>query len=308
VSEQSNKDMRIKSPNTSNWPDGWFVFQDGRVDGPLSASEAFSLKFESADGKSKLVSRKGFSQWYPIKDLAEIYRITDAVSENFSTEQSRMEKTVEEASKTIVAFSNVGTKVQAGNISAKMQGKSEISSPVPSFVEANAVSPSTKESIFTAKRDEKAIETSDKKTPKNSAHATILQEFALVKEPLRLGKIRNPWLISFLAIPCTFGLSWGAWISSSFREVEFHRLETNKSKFIFGVLALIPIVHIFVAYALAKKVKMMEQENKYSNTSPILAAVFAIVPPFSVAYLQDAINQHWITHVKYSLLQKQKKS
>jgi hypothetical protein len=65
------------SIEAQGWPGGWYVYENGRVDGPYSAEAAFNLSGETMDGRPRLVSRKGFTQWYALKDLSEIFRMTE---------------------------------------------------------------------------------------------------------------------------------------------------------------------------------------------------------------------------------------
>ena len=73
----------------SMWPGDWYVYENGRVDGPLSAVRAFSLSHEAEDGKPRLISRKGFSQWYPLGDLSEIFRLTDDMGRKVAMERQK---------------------------------------------------------------------------------------------------------------------------------------------------------------------------------------------------------------------------
>jgi hypothetical protein len=70
----ADNQQSIEAPG---WPGGWYVYENGRVDGPYSAEDAFNLSGETVDGKPRLVSRKGFTQWYALKDLSEIFRMTE---------------------------------------------------------------------------------------------------------------------------------------------------------------------------------------------------------------------------------------
>lgn len=63
----------VLNANKSSWEHGWYVFENGQVVGPLNVQDALG-KTSANDGNSaRMVSRKGFTQWYPVQDFAEIY-------------------------------------------------------------------------------------------------------------------------------------------------------------------------------------------------------------------------------------------
>ena len=76
---RSKEDLGSSAPGagSSGWPGGWYVYEKGRVDGPYTAEQAFALSTEASDGKPRLISRKGFTQWYALRDLSEIFRLTE---------------------------------------------------------------------------------------------------------------------------------------------------------------------------------------------------------------------------------------
>jgi hypothetical protein len=43
----------------------------------------------------------------------------------------------------------------------------------------------------------------------------------------------------------------------------------------------------------------MEEENRYVNTNPWLAALLGLFPPLATVYLQSAANRHWFLHVRH---------
>lgn len=63
------------------------------------------------------------------------------------------------------------------------------------------------------------------------------------------------------------------------------------------ISALIPVWHMVEAYRLAKIITFMEIQNGYKRTSPMLAALLSIIPPFAMMYLQSSMNAHWTLHV-----------
>ncbi|MCX6124434.1 MAG: hypothetical protein NTV34_06750 [Proteobacteria bacterium] len=57
------------------WTGGWYLFEDGKVQGPLGAEDVFTRRHETKNGNQRMVSRKGFSQWYPLQDFAELHQL-----------------------------------------------------------------------------------------------------------------------------------------------------------------------------------------------------------------------------------------
>jgi hypothetical protein len=126
-----------------------------------------------------------------------------------------------------------------------------------------------------------------------------MQEYFFIRGRLRLGNIRSPWATAFFGLPMSLGLLWPFWMSSLLKEVFYHSANrTNFSKSLV-VMGFIPGLHFYSVYRTAQLVREMEMQNKYKSVSPILAATFAIFPPFALAYLQDAANRHWLLHARH---------
>lgn len=89
--------MESHNPNNGrsfaniDWPDGWFVFEHGIVNGPFSTQEVFSRKTNEADASSYMVSRKGFGRWYALPDLASIYHQADRIGVSTGTSAKDLE-------------------------------------------------------------------------------------------------------------------------------------------------------------------------------------------------------------------------
>ena len=329
MSELEKNITESKIPGESNWPGDWYVFQDGRVDGPYNARDAFSFNSESTDGKSRLVSRKGFSQWYALKDLAEIFNITDKLDREHNTLQEQVNSAIDQQMDEIQSLKKTSSETSTQSFVSKPIVVEKNVAPIvvnakvkiPAFVEptqalekiennADSVISETAVVGGAAAVEEQIGQSEFEKIPeqtevKRNVKSAIMHEYFLLKSDIRLGKFRNPWLLGFLTVPLTLGANWIAWYASASREIEFHRSGNNKSNYFAALLAIVPVLHIFMIYKLASSVRRIEEENKYKNTSPLLAAMFAIVPPFAAAYLQDCLNEHWLIHVKYSLKKKQ---
>ena len=402
---QSNSDFSNVKDNGSNspWPGGWYVFEDGRVQGPYAAEAAFTMPEKSLAGSPKLVSRKGFAQWYPLKELSELYKIADKLGHRTSSEVDRLEAEVTENLanlEVLRALAQTGAdpsvisrtprvvgkaldphSVQAAQsiqsaprmpayepIKTVVQPTQEIqnesftlSHPIPDFFqnESDAVRPrseptgptrrsaSRKERKALARRmaaqqsaereqeiaSKANLDTNDMPSKMNSAtdsaqpslaatqtfrepisrpqssgqkltaKQALLQEYLMLRGRLRLGEMRSPLMSAFILTPISLFLYWGVWYRDLTRELVWHtRNNVDKNSVPSTWLAWVPIIHIFMAYNLANLVREAEVQNGYKAISPLFAALFAVIPPLSMAYIQDSANQHWRLHVKHSII------
>ncbi len=74
----------------SQWSGDWFVFNNGVVQGPLSAIQAFSMETTDVQGKPILISKKGFTQWYQLLELAEIFKVTEDLGRRVNSEKAAL--------------------------------------------------------------------------------------------------------------------------------------------------------------------------------------------------------------------------
>ena len=381
----SNSDFMSSGSNANSpWPGGWYVFEDGRIQGPFSADTAFSMPEKSPAGSPKLVSRKGFSQWYPLRDLSELYRIADKLGQRTSTEVDRLESEVTEnlanlevlralaqtgADPSVIAHPPrvVGKSINAGQVRVAP------SAPVPAAFVAPLITPPVAEAPFAPEARSYEAPTESKSSPVPPAarramsrkerkalarrmaqhHApqpdasqskpqegasrqvaqmpsptggvtinspqkkqrvkhrgltakqALLQEYLLLRGRLRLGEIRSPLISAFFLAPLTLCLYWGVWYRDLARELVWHtRHSADQKEMPATWLAWIPIVHVIMAYKLAMLVREAERQNGYKAISPLLAGLFAVIPPLAMAYIQDGANQHWRLHVKHSIIER----
>lgn len=54
------------------WQEGWYIFQDGKIQGPMGLMEALSRPYFGQDQQAALISRRGYNQWYDLKLLAPL--------------------------------------------------------------------------------------------------------------------------------------------------------------------------------------------------------------------------------------------
>lgn len=269
------------------WPDGWYVYESGCLNGPFTAAETFNRAPELEPGKPLLVSRKGFSQWYPLRDLSEIY---------------------------LASVGTVPQVQQRPKVMAKIVGRNV--APTLSVAASDAVRPhiSVDRVQPTVPRKLTTAEIGNAKKSKNvasvsSSHAkkAVLQEYFLARTRLRLGKIRNPWVSAFVGTPLSLGAYWPAWFAAVQKEMLFHTHSVTEQKGAStwsAFFAVVPVLHFYLTFKLAAQVRAMEAQNKYLNTSPAFATALAVFPPLAMAYLQRALNRHWLLHAKHLVVKR----
>jgi hypothetical protein len=338
----------------SQWSGDWFVFNNGAIQGPLSAVQAFSLETTDIQGKPLLISKKGFTQWYALQELAEIFKVTEDLGRRVDSEKaaitqqqiitnaidSRKQKVkasqqaklaAEPQAKRTENFSSKIVKKQVGpknhrivDIRPQADGlqatPSSVVDPVnlktsPVVTDKSKLSKVIAKNVGPEKVAAKAAKViapiaapaaSPYQSPVTATKSQVeptkkqlLQEYFFIRGRLRLGKIRSPWATAFFGLPFSLGLLWPFWMSSLLKEVFYHSANrTNFPKSVV-VMGFIPILHFYGVYRTAQLVREMEMQNRYKSVSPILAATFAIFPPFAMAYLQDAANRHWLLHARH---------
>ncbi len=342
MSESPKDPKAVSSPNeAAGWPGGWYIYEAGKVEGPYAAEDAFGRSAETGDGKPRLVSRKGFSQWYALKDLSEIFRMTEnlgrqargAVAELTETQILRFKADVGAGvAPDVAATAAVSTaalvaqppppapmpRVRARQIdTSPSRQPAQVSMTEPPFSRpvlagAAAELPYPRAPALQPQRPVKAGKPAKAAKPAKRPAATAaprkatpdnaqLQEYFMVRSRLRLGKIRNPWISAFVGAPLSLGIYWGVWLAQMAREITWHTKQTQEKTTALGIMAMVPFFHFYALYQVAKQMRDMEVQNKYASVSPTVACLFGIFPPFALAYLQDAANRHWLLHVKYSI-------
>jgi hypothetical protein len=289
----------------SGWPGGWYVYENGKVDGPYSAEQAFRMDADASDGKPRLVSRKGFSQWYALKDLSEIFRMTEQLGRKVGEHGKMSEAQLmaqAAALRAPIAPSpkpSVRPKVQAKKVET-VRAKTLVEAPIAvaaSVATARAPEPPPASAAPAAAPEAPAT------TPVKNPKQLLMREYFLARGRLRLGKLRNPWLSGVIGLPLSLGAFWYVWVRDLAREVAFHA-RAEKSDIPPVGLALVPGAHIYVIHKLAQRVAEMEAQNKYTSVRPAIAALLAFCPPLAVIYLQNAANRHWLLHAKHSSIKK----
>ena len=320
------------------WPEGWYIYEDGHVRGPYTAAEAFNKPTDPVQGKPPLVSRTGFSQWYPLRDLAEIFVAGAGAAIEVAVPTPKVIAKKIRAQAPVVAGSS--TPVVAASPSPVVAPPSSpvVAAPSPAAHVVAVAVPATPVIIKPAAPATSVTVKPAAPNPTLSVHAeampaykrpssvsppvsmapsrpvasaasklstkrAVVQEYFLAQPRLRLGKLRNPWLSAFVALPLSVGVYWSLWFAATTQEMRFHSQiagHWEKASPFPALLAMIPLLHMYMIYRLAKQLVAMEEQNKYRYTSPILAVSLAILPPLAMAYLQHALNRHWLLHAKHA--------
>lgn len=324
----TTKESKPELTTQSNWPGGWYVFNAGTVEGPYSAHQAFEMDAMTREGKPLLVSRKGFTQWYALKDLAEIFNMTEGLGKRVAFEKAaaalkngnpvtaeKQEQATSVANpmstgqdiKPISTSSSSATssaKVLKKQVGPKLQMNAlPMDYAAPGVTETPSQSPTV-----IATRNKKREKTQNPsaapatllKDPNDLSRKQLMQEYFFVRGRMRLGKIRNPWASVFFGVPITLGLMLPFWMNSLLKEIFYHSANNHKVPRWIVPVGMIPVLHLFAVHRLACLVREMELQNRYKSISPLLATAFGVFPPFAMAYLQDAANRHWLLHARHT--------
>ena len=341
-------DQELKQDSLPIWPNDWYVFSGGLVKGPMTAEDAFGEKptFEGMKQKEHgdsevLVSRKGFSQWYPRQDLAALYQLGASHVKSVTNELQKLESMLRPTPKTpgpvvttpvVPVVPGASATMQATTSPVVAKAVSPINEPVKPLVQRKQVLPQYKGSAqkFTQKPGQKGVKTSEaqfqktqgvrgQKTSKKSAPPetisttraietkkprSLTQEYFSLKGRFRLGRITNPF-IALMEGLLSFGVYWWFWFSRTIKEVNWHMTGQYASKDMPRLwLAAIPFMHFFMTYRLADAVRKAEEQNHYRTIMPWFATVLAVFPPFTMFYVQGTLNRHWRLHVRHVMKQK----
>ena len=319
------------------WPDGWYVYEGGQIKGPFSAAETFAFTMEKNFISDRLVSRKGFSQWYAHKDLSEIYNRTVAMEKRVQEVNALKQKSMtslnpmfrEDTANPREVFGSKLAKtppretsllspvtphrVERGHVTSRLTASLvRPTTPVPNAINASQpsfppVRPAAADLDFAmygvASPSESAatIEGQGRfaKDRRLKAKSSLVREYVFAKGRLRLGPLRPPFITGLIGVPFSLGIYWFYWFRGMTLEIKNHCTHIEVSELPPVWLSAVPLVHIYMVYRLATKLRDMEAENHYEFTLPWLAALLAIFPPLALIYLQGAANKHWLLHVRH---------
>jgi hypothetical protein len=330
----------VTQDKNSSWVGGWYVFEDGNVVGPLDASDAFSRTEKTASGQARMVSRKGFTQWYPLQDFAAIHamagRYSDFLGQSANT--SNDEAKIGVVAKKIGPINNEAknhlthditinsNNLNANNIIGTITNAQKELSSTTSGVGERVKFPEervTSESVATTRKlsakERKRLQEDERRSRKlldkqaeqsarsqsniNTANPAVSfdQQYLQVASRLRLGRPGSPGVRAMIYFPLSLGTYWWAWLSKTGEEVSWHLNGASRMNFILPMwMCMIPGVHLILAYFVARMVRQMEEQNGYITVNPWLATVAAVFPPLYIGMIQSALNRHWRLHVYHS--------
>ncbi len=285
------------------WSDDWFVCDGaGGVDGPLPAAMIFAVKNQDfalrqgAESGKRFVSRRGFAQWYDAEDFAGLWSAAANLASLTSLAAQAMEMpevaSVMEMPLVALAMNADDDILQALVMSGV--NPSALAAPVGCLVPMAAFVPET--AIAISPRIESAMQLAQQagqvQSPVEPRMAWLAQ-----RAKSRLGNLCNPVSPAFLTtVSC--GVYYTAWLLGAMREVVWHMdHDTLVRRHVASPwMAWVPGLHIKATWDLACLIRAMEEQDGYTATRPVTAAMLAIVPPFAAAYLQHALNDHWLIH------------
>ena len=340
TSRPINDDTRPNSSGMSPaWDGGWYVFEHGQVKGPLSAQDVFGASEASLKNPTLMVSRKGFTQWYPVKDFAAMYHMASRYTDHLGTASSQksldhplktrhigpdefktpaVEKNavahsiIREAQKDIASTPVITSETMSFGRREKLSethigAQSEITRQT-----TNRLSRTAKKRLLDEERRQRKFAAKQAKAARKAAKSQSLipqvsfeQLYLETASRLRLGKIVSPFLASCFYMPFSFGGYWWAWFTRVSEEVSWHLNGSSRMNFILPVwMCLVPGAHLILAYLVARMVMQIERQNGYQTIDPGLATLLAVFPPFYIAHIQSALNRHWRLHVYHGSVQK----
>jgi len=358
------------------WQEGWYIYQDGKIQGPLGLMEALTRPYLGNDQQSVLISRRGYGRWYELSFLApkitpkdQIFsterKIVNAVNTDiFRTKSSPgsfnkkslsktnifevdntlgAESIIQNNSVNFTSNANDSASFDLKNVNSvdkkskklrfltrhpsfapslvkpvipdssdnqkkKQISKSDLHHPVSRNAAdiaykdyALAVAPSIQTNSISS---EKIIEKLRENNPvhQEPTKGEIIQEYFISRKKLRLGSLKSVPIFAGIGYISTFSFLWGIWIVQSLREIQYHCHGKTKVNWALAIVANIPIIHVFFALFLAEQVLEMQRQNRYKTVYKPLVLLLSIFPPACMAYLQIAINEHWLLHAKSALV------
>lgn len=301
----------------ASWSYGWYLFEDGKVVGPLQADDAFNRGEKTSTGQMRMVSRKGFTQWYPLSDFAELHLMAGKYADQLANAKQR-------------AMSASPTHGFAEHQPvAKTLGPSTMASPSGSSDPTTKIrlasqdilekkSPLAMEGL--TRKEKKRLKQQERRLQKDNHPAqgvganapeskgqqqrvfTFEDQYLLVASRLRLGQQKSPFVAGFVYFPLTAGGYWGAWLSRASEELTWHLAGSSRVNFVLPMwMALIPGVHLVFAWMLARLLSEVEMQNGYRTISPVFSTILAVFPPLYIQLIQGAMNRHWRLHVYHSM-------
>ncbi len=269
-----------------DWSHDWYVCDGaGGVDGPLPAQEIFAppsqdgIQRSGAEGGRRFVSRRGFAQWYDAEDFSGLFQAAGKLSALAAQAMAASEMQV-------VKESDIGDEIMQA-LAMTGVNPSVLASPVDTF----GLTPEKLAEI--SPRVESGVQ------PGQQAGLPLEPRLAWLSQrgKSRLGDLRNPLVPAFLTV-ITCGIYYVGWLLGAMREVVWHmEHDTVIRRYISKPwMVWIPDLHMKATWDFACLIRTMEEQDGYTSTRPVTAVVLSVVPPLAAAYLQHALNDHWLIH------------
>jgi hypothetical protein len=301
----------------------WFIYDGEQVQGPFAAESLLDASRSISTEKLLVVSRVGLDRWYPISQLEHLLGKTAAATPpRRLSYQEELKATVE---KKLAEISRVGApapaprpqsrssfdpfaqtsviapKVESGRISASieqdlMRQTFAVAESIPSGEPLTVPETTAALAPIAQSRPAPAPRIA---TPGTLSYSPAFN-YVVLRGRLRLGELRSPFVSAMIFGLFTFGIYWIYWYRACVRELSWHMYNDFKIKgYPPSIFSLIPVAHMMMIYYLAELMRNAESQNQYRRTSPLLASVLALFPPFAILYLQSALNHHWRLHVQH---------
>lgn len=284
---------------------GWYVFENGEVHGPYDGKQLIARNLNTENTSDVFVSKQGFSRWYPIEKLADMISSTTKMDENTNAELRQLEELVSLKLKTLSGLADKPQRTapkptQPGRLANKVVAEQIDHASTQKTIEGfRRAATSSGKALADHPPTRPAESLVEQRAFASLPPQPVSYRYFIMRARLRLGQHKNTMLLGFIVMPLTLFTYWVVWYREAIREITWHSSNSRSNPTGLPLwFVAIPIVHLYMVYCLAAMIQRAEQQNQYSVTSPILAAVLSLFPPFAVMYLQSALNKHWDLHVR----------
>lgn len=311
---KSTTDANDFNATNPSWSNGWYLFEDGKVVGPLQANEAFHRPEKTPSGQIRMVSRKGFTQWYPLRDFAELHSMAGKYADQLAMAKKDPSPTQQVFAQHEPVAKAIGPNQLKTATQTTQDSLTKIQIASQDILNAKTPPGKVQLSAKAKRRLEKEERRAQKHakgvsqiptqvpSPTEQRPVTFDDQYLLVASRLRLGQQRRPFVAGFIYTPLSIGMYWWSWMTRASEELTWHLSGSSRVNFVLPMwMAMIPGVHLYFAWMLARLMSEVEIQNGYKTISPGLATILAIVPPFYMLSLQSAMNRHWRLHVYHSM-------
>lgn len=286
----------MKQTMTTNFQN-WFIYDGEQVQGPFSAEHLLEASRKIPNHKMLVVSRVGLDRWYPLSQLEHLLGQTTAPITLKPLDKEELKASVERKLQEISRTTAVPTPVQSRKFEPFQQTITKVE---PAKIAATIEQDLARQTFAGAEQAEPVATPKTAIASPGSLSYSPAFNYVVLRARLRLGELRSPFVAGMILGMFTFGLYWVIWYRNCVRELSWHMHNATSIKgYPSSLFALIPIAHMMMAYYLAELIRDAENQNQYRRTSPMLAAILGIFPPFAMCYLQSSLNYHWKLHVQH---------